>query len=478
MTVPREASDRQALAGLRATVFRLAGVMRMIRIHSLDNRALGDATADLAQRLSGALAGTGELLVRLEGRALRVNGTTLATLGDGSLRELTALARDMEERALGGLHIRRAPSADDLGPFLQVWRAARPKAGADTLNAALRAAGLGAIEFLPPRASADPRASDAEPEAGIDAGLRAYCALLTVADLLADPATAGLPATERHAEAALHAAADVVASAPEMLLCTATHRDNRRYAVVHGANTAALAMLLARAVGLPLESILDVGRGALFCDVGMGTAVAAVRARAGELDPASLAHVLSHPLESFAAALGPGALEAAGRARLVVAFEHHCGVDGEGYPAPSPGGRPHIYTRICAVADGYDALVHDRGDRNGLPRPLALEVLWEEADRRLDRRILGAFLAMTGRFPPGSVVQLQEGWTAMTATPSPDPRMFDRPDVLVFRNKQGKPIRPRLLRLSELMGERATRISAVLDDRLFPERLIPIMLES
>ena len=121
--------------------------------------------------------------------------------------------------------------------------------------------------------------------------------------------------------------------------------------------------------------------------------------------------------------------------------------------------------------------MNDRADRPGLPRPLALEVLDEEAAARLDARLLREFFAMTGRFPPGSVVRLQEGWIAMTATPSPDPRMFDRPNVIVIRNPQGNAVRPRLLPLAEQRGERSTRIAQVLDERLFPERLIPLMLE-
>ena len=66
---------------------------------------------------------------------------------------------------------------------------------------------------------------------------------------------------------------------------------------------------------------------------------------------------------------------------------------------------------------------------------------------------------------------------AMTAMPSDDPRMFDRPDIVVIRDPRGRPVRPRLLSLSELIGERSTRIAQVLDDRLFPERLVPLLLE-
>ena len=90
---------------------------------------------------------------------------------------------------------------------------------------------------------------------------------------------------------------------------------------------------------------------------------------------------------------------------------------------------------------------------------------------------MNEFAAMVGRFPPGSVVRLRDGSIAITAAPSWDVRMFDRPSVLVTRDAAGRPYdRAMPLDLAARLGERATRITEVLDDHLFPERLIPLVL--
>jgi hypothetical protein len=164
---------------------------------------------------------------------------------------------------------------------------------------------------------------------------------------------------------------------------------------------------------------------------------------------------------------------------MAVSYEHHCGGDGEGYPTAAPENQPHLYSRIVSIADGYDALVHDRGDRMGLARPVALEVLYQEAGKRFDRVLLHEFFGMLGRFPPGSVVRLQEGHIAMAAAPSWEALMFDRPSLLLIRTPKGRPIHPpRPLDLGLQRGERSTRITHVLDDRLFPEQLIGLVLAS
>ena len=462
---------------LRAAVYRLAGVLRMARIHAPENRAMVEAAEELAGRLRQLVSELGGLVLRVDASVVRVNGVVLASLGPASLKELNALAADLEGRGLGGIRIVSPPGATELLSFIETWRSAPAALGAERFNATLVSLGVDVLGVVPPKVQVEPAVADSADDESVDRAVRAYCALLSVGELLSSPATVGLSATVGRAEAALHLAADVVATAPRALLCAATHRDPHRYGAVHGANIAALSMLLARAVGLGLDGILDAGRGALFCDVGMPLAASGVREHPGELDRAWVRKVVTHPVESFAVGLSAAELEAADRARLVVAWEHHLGVDGEGYPGAAPGRSPHLYSRICAVVDGYDALVHERGDRPGLPRPLALEVLDEESGRRLDARLLREFFVLTGRFPPGSVVRLQEGWVAMAATPASDPRMFDRPDIVVIRDPRGRPVRPRLLRLSELIGERSTRIAQVLDDRLFSERLVPLMLE-
>ncbi len=345
--------------------------------------------------------------------------------------------------------------------------------GARILNDELHDRGVAALLVLPPQEAIDDGADLGPDTLTPEDGLRAYCALLVVSELLQDPAKAHLKSTAERAQEALQVAANVVAAAPEALLCAATYRDPGDYAVVHGANTAVLSMTLARAIGLGLAGIIDCGRGALYCDVAMGESTRSL----SELDSAHVAAVLSHPIGSFAAGLQGSALKGRDRARLAVAYEHHCGVDGEGYPTAAPDNRPHLYSRIVSIADGYDALVHDRGDRPGLARPVALEVLYQEAGKRFDRILLHEFCGMLGRFPPGSVVRLAEGHIAMTAAPSWDSRMFGRPSVLVIRDPQGRALpAPQALDLGMQRGERSTRIVEVLDDRLIPEQLIGLVL--
>ncbi len=75
----------------------------------------------------------------------------------------------------------------------------------------------------------------------------------------------------------------------------------------------------------------------------------------------------------------------------LVASSHHERLDGNGYPQGLKGNNIPIGARIIAVADFFDAITSKRHYRQPLVAEEALELLMQEADEHLDRRVIGAF---------------------------------------------------------------------------------------
>lgn len=441
--------------------------------------ALRDALKTLARKLEPALSELGEVAVRLDGKAVSVNGAEVAEAGPEAPVELIELRTQCERRGVGGFRFLRMPAVAELTVFAQLWQARRdldPARGAALLNEALQGRAVDALILEPPAAPASQTGSEMPVAADLTGLLRAGASLLDAARRAYDPEQALLPATSARVAATIAAAAEQAEVASEHVLALATLRGREDYSAVHACNRTWLTLALAARLGINGPPLEILGRAALLCDVGMASAAPRARGVPGPLDPNSTQAVLEHPFHSFAVAVQCQHLGEAEMVQAVVAAEHHCGVDGQGYPAAAPLGAPHLHARLVAVCDGYDALVHDRGDRAGLARPLALEALYDEAGSRYDEVVLDALASMLGRFPPGSVVRLREGHIAMVVRPSSDPRLFDRPEVLVLRDPGGRPLpRPQRLHLGKQRGDRATRVVEVLDDRLFPERLVPLV---
>ena len=91
--------------------------------------------------------------------------------------------------------------------------------------------------------------------------------------------------------------------------------------------------------------------------------------------------------------LGPGPSPSefleAGR---IIALSHHEKWDGSGYPYGLAGGDIHVYGRICAVADVFDALTNSRPYKQPFDNEKSLAILREGRGTHFDPEILDAFL--------------------------------------------------------------------------------------
>ena len=80
------------------------------------------------------------------------------------------------------------------------------------------------------------------------------------------------------------------------------------------------------------------------------------------------------------------------QAAAIVANEHHEKWDGSGYPNATSGEDIHIYGRITAVADVFDALGSDRVYKKAWELEKILELFKEESGKHFDPKIVTLFL--------------------------------------------------------------------------------------
>jgi HD-GYP domain-containing protein (c-di-GMP phosphodiesterase class II) len=76
----------------------------------------------------------------------------------------------------------------------------------------------------------------------------------------------------------------------------------------------------------------------------------------------------------------------------VIALQHHERYDGTGYPRGLKGDQIHIYARITAVADVFDAITTDRIYRKAMPLDEAIEYFKSERGKQFDPAIVDVLL--------------------------------------------------------------------------------------
>jgi HD-GYP domain-containing protein (c-di-GMP phosphodiesterase class II) len=72
----------------------------------------------------------------------------------------------------------------------------------------------------------------------------------------------------------------------------------------------------------------------------------------------------------------------------VIARDHHENWDGSGYPVGKAGDDIHVYGRIVALADVYDALRHDRCYKKAWSRSETLEFIEQENGKKFDPKLV------------------------------------------------------------------------------------------
>ena len=85
-------------------------------------------------------------------------------------------------------------------------------------------------------------------------------------------------------------------------------------------------------------------------------------------------------------------------AAAVIANEHHERWDGKGYPRGLVGEETHIYGRITALADVFDALGSARCYKPAWPLDKTLKLLAEERGKQFDPKLIDLFLGNLGSF--------------------------------------------------------------------------------
>jgi len=120
-------------------------------------------------------------------------------------------------------------------------------------------------------------------------------------------------------------------------------------------------------------------------------------------------------------------------------LDHHERLDGSGYPNSKNGDRIHLFGKIIAVADVYDACISPRKHRPRLTPNEALKNLLGQA-HLFDINILKAFVAAMAVYPIGCFVRLNTGEIGKVIGIN-DSSPF-RPEIRIVLDRQRQKLEP------------------------------------
>jgi putative nucleotidyltransferase with HDIG domain len=200
----------------------------------------------------------------------------------------------------------------------------------------------------------------------------------------------------------------------------------------HSVNVSIMAMAIGMEYGLAEKQLLDLGVGTLLHDIGKLKIPPEVLNKPGRLTPEEFEIVKEHTIYGYEMLRAQDDISTVS---AHVALQHHERVDGTGYPRGLTGAEMHIFGKITAVADVYEALTANRVYRKGQLPHEALELLLGACGSHFDREIVELFLRTISIYPIGMTVVLNSGETGVVTHVHPNHPQ--RPTVRILKQANG-----------------------------------------
>lgn len=220
---------------------------------------------------------------------------------------------------------------------------------------------------------------------------------------------------------------------PAAVLGLTAIKSHDDYTLNHAINVCILALSLGASLGLDADSLRSLGLSSLLYDLGKVRIPEDILNKQGPLTADEWQIVKSHATEGADLLKR---IQIVDQMPMIVAYEHHQRHDMQGYPEIASGEEQHLFSKVVALCDAYDAMTTRRPFRREIRPDKALAVLMQGRGKAYDPALTKSFVAMLGIYPMGAVVKLDDGSTGVVFRVNRDDLL--RPKVKVLIDAEGR----------------------------------------
>ncbi len=233
---------------------------------------------------------------------------------------------------------------------------------------------------------------------------------------------------------------------PDALVCLSALKKRDEYTYLHSLSVCILSISLGRYLGLPRETLLELGFGAFLHDIGKMRIPDSVLNKPGPLTDEEMEIMRKHT--EFGIEIVDGSERLPTSSRNVI-YSHHERLDGSGYTEGVAGGQIHPLTHIVSVCDTYDAMISDRPYKKACSPLSATAELYRTRGRLFDPDLVRQFISCIGIYPVGSLAELNTDEVGVVIAPGEE-RL--RPKLLVVLDEEHQQLkRPYEINLSHAL---------------------------
>jgi HD-GYP domain-containing protein (c-di-GMP phosphodiesterase class II) len=420
----------------RGLIISLYAALRAIRLYPLENAAVQNAVEDLAEAAGTLIEHENELEIRVTGEFVFINSVRLRLDLDNyaSFSQLLSLFRSS---GIGSLHLHARPQVKDWQRFLALLLVPSqdpPATRFHQLTGRLEQQGLTSFQLGEPHESAN----DDERAKSKEVAKKTYSQSVAVTKDLMTSVRMGRSPNIKKIKRVVQGIVDQILNEETSLIGLTTIRDYDEYTFTHSVNVCIFSVALGKRLGFNKLQLYDLGMAALFHDIGKSRVPSEIINKADGLNEDEWRAIAAHPwMGALTLFQLRGQQELPYRA-MVVAHEHHMKLDMTGYPRPIRPRSLSMFSKIVAVADGFDAATSRRSYQTTPLNPAqVMQEMRDNPRRGMDPVVVKAFINLTGIYPVGTLVVLDTFELGIVHSVNSIPEMLSRPIVRVISDAQG-----------------------------------------
>jgi HD-GYP domain-containing protein (c-di-GMP phosphodiesterase class II) len=421
----------------RSFIVALYGATRAIRLYPVENEAVKKSLDDLTGVTTEILTREAEFELRVTNEFIFINQTRLR-LDLDNYASFTQILSLFRSAGVGVTRLLPGAKSRDWLVFLSLLQTPSSADAEDRfvdVMERLVTGGVTLIEVGPPSGVDD----DGDfRERAKEAAKRTYSQSVAATKDVTNSVRMGRGVNLKKIKRVVQGIVDQILNEETSLLGLTTIRDYDEYTFTHSVNVCIFSVALGRRLGLGKRQLYDLGLAALFHDVGKSRVPLEVLNKVEQLTDNDWRYIAAHPWMGLLTLFQLRGQQELPYRAMTVAYEHHMKCDLTGYPKNVRARSLSIFSKIVAIADGFDAATSRRAYQTDPLSPAAVLAGMRDNSRRgFDSVVVKAFINLLGIYPVGTLVVLDTFELAIVHSANPNPEAVSRPIVRIVSDERG-----------------------------------------
>ncbi|OHD27580.1 MAG: hypothetical protein A2086_15460 [Spirochaetes bacterium GWD1_27_9] len=221
----------------------------------------------------------------------------------------------------------------------------------------------------------------------------------------------------------------------------ASGSENYNYQTYHCVNSTILAIIGGITEKFDDLQLYDLGLAGLLHDIGMVKIPQEIVNKDEKLTDDEYDIIKTHPVIAYKLISAKNIVSSNVLAGVI---QHHERFDGNGYPKRLKGEEIHVFAKILAVADSFEAQTSFRNYRKSKTGYMAMKEVLSSYDGKFDSNILTTFLMSFSIYPPGTIVQLNNNSIGVVLSVNPSVPL--RPSIKLIIDEFGDKVNQEVIK--------------------------------